>query len=210
MTRVIESFWDPLRVYQFRIALLRPPPPNSGTAQDVYVAGVQKVSGLNMSVNVSEVWEGGNSLHRYANPDRATWDPITLEQGLALNDTLERWARSVHDFLQTGAAPSHPVKRNVAIDVWEPSLHREGEPSAGQTAETQTGQQVDPNIMGGGRDRIRRFLIYNAWISRYQALPALDAMSNEVALLSVELVHDGWRMARTDEMPPGMIRTGRS
>jgi phage tail-like protein len=201
--------WDPLRVYQFRVGLLPQPLPQSDETEDFYVAGVQKVSGLNMSVNTSEVWEGGNSLHRYANPDRATWDPITLEQGLALNDTLELWARSVVEFLKSGTAPQQPVKRNVVIDVWEPMLHPQPSSSAESSAD-QPSRPVYVDTMGSGQDRIRRFLIFNAWISRYQAIPALDAMSSEVALLSVELVHEGWRMARPEEMPSGLIQAGAS
>ena len=41
--------------------------------------------------------------------------------------------------------------------------------------------------------RRRDYLVVNAWVSKLQALPGLDAMSNEVGLITVELTHDGWR-----------------
>ena len=187
---------NPLRTYQFRVGIVPAPAdsqarefltgteagaqtfssPERPTGHEAgpgdYVAGVKKVSGLNMSVSAHEVREGGNALHRYANPDKATWDAITLEQGLALDDTLERWADAVVTFLKTGKVdPNAPVKRHIVLDVWDPSI-----PSAGE---------VRP---------VRRYLIFNAWVSRFQAIPQLDAMTNEVALLTVELTHEGWRL----------------
>jgi phage tail-like protein len=177
---------DPLRTYQFRVALLPPPadaeaigrtllgkgrdPVRARPAQgpEPYVAGVKRVSGLNVTIAAHEVREGGNALHRYTNPDGATWDPITLEQGLALNETLERWAFAAVDFLRTGSVNKvEPVKRNLFIDVW------------------------DPRFLNAAP--VRRYLVFNAWVSRFQAIPQLDAMANEVALLTVELTHEGWR-----------------
>jgi phage tail-like protein len=179
---------DPLRTYQFRVQVLRPLRSEPGhDPGDVYVAGVQKVSGLNMTVEPHEVWEGGNSLHRYANPNRATWDPITLEQGLALDSTLEKWAQAVINFLRQGTVTAGEyVKRNVIIDVWEPLPSLRVQPVA--------------NPRGTGADRLRRYVVFNAWISRYRAIPALDAMASEAALLSVELVHEGWYMVENNEL----------
>jgi hypothetical protein len=56
---------NPLRNYQFRVGVI-----TTGSASTTtYVAGVRTVSGLRMQVNPWEVWEGGNNLHRYANPN---------------------------------------------------------------------------------------------------------------------------------------------
>jgi phage tail-like protein len=171
---------DPLRNFQFRVKLLQ------GAGANEYVAGVKRVSGLNLSISASEIWSGGNSLHRYANPDKVTWDPITLEQGLALDDSLAQWAQAALDFVRTATAPPVPLKRNLAIDVWDPHKSMAGG-------------------SGTATERMRRFMVYNAWISRYQALPQLDAMGNEVALISVELVHEGWRAATTEELPSDIV-----
>lgn len=170
---------NPLRTYVFRVRL-----DGAATA----VAGVRRVSGLSTSVQAHEIWSGGNSLHRYASPDRATWDPITLEQGLALDDSLELWARACLEYLTTGVAPADvPVKRNVVIEVWDP--HGPGE-------DMLFGEPTGTAPIAVPRRR-RDYLVINAWVSKFQALPALDAMSNEVGLLTVELTHDGWR-----PMPP--------
>lgn len=162
---------DPLRVYQFRVKL------------DQYVAGVRNVSGLSASVGAYEVWEGGNNLHRYAQPDKVTWDPITLEQGIALDDSLERWAQAVIDFSLTGLPPAaQPVKRNLQIELWDPLL------ADAAPQEEPTPREEDD------AGRVRVYEVFNAWISRYQALPQLDATSSEVAIVSVEIMHEGWRL----------------
>ena len=73
----------------------------------------------------------------------------------------------------TSCAPGtlgQPVKRNVLLDVYDPGVSNSGET----------------------RPRLR-YVIFNAWVSKYQALPRLDAMADEVALLSIELTHHGWR-----------------
>lgn len=209
--------WYPLRTYQFRVAILPPPADSSGgrtflgppvgpsrelppqPAPDVagYVAGVQRVSGLNLTISAHETWEGGNALHRYANPDKATWDPITLEQGLAIDDTLERWAAAVLRFLRTGLVePGEPVKRNVVIDVWDTRLHgfdlsRGLSPAGGEAPD----------------QRLRRYLVLNAWVSKFRAIPQLDALTDEVALLSVELTHEGWRADQPSATAPAAATT---
>lgn len=152
---------DPLRNYQFAVFLRE-------GGQDKPLLGVQRVSGLTCTVTAFEVWEGGNNLHRYANPDKVNWDPVTLEQGLALDDRLEKWARSVRQFATTGAPlPGEPVKRRLVVELRDPL---------------------------GVRPWMRRYQISNAWISKYTALPKLDALTSEVALLSVELQHEGWKV----------------
>jgi len=176
---------DPLRSFQFSVYV------ESTAPKWVCVAGVQKVSGLSSSVTSQETWEGGNNLHRYAQPDRVNWDPVTLEQGLALDDTLERWALGVRHFVATGrllelsggeAKSFVKVKRNVVIEMWDMVRFNKSE----------SAQE---------RPRVRRYRIHNAWISKYAAMPRLDALGSEVALLSVELVHEGF----TIDLPPQAV-----
>jgi len=169
---------NPLRTYQFRIAVVSL---GKGAPTHKYVAGVKSVQGLRVQVGAWETWEGGNNRHRYANPNKVIWEPVTLEQGLALDDTFERWAEAVIDYSTSGVVdPAEPVKREVTIDVWDENLHGNGmQPPPMEPIETY-------------RPRFRRYRLKNAWISKYQPLAKLDSLSSEVALLSVELVHEGW------------------
>lgn len=183
---------NPLRTYQFRVSVQ---PFTGGTVGSGYVAGVRSVSGLRMQVAPFEVWEGGNNLHRYANPNKCTWEPIVLEQGIALDDTLETWAQVVLDFAAAGKVdPLQPVKREVIIDVWDENAHPEGPPKISKSANLPAPapkRSPMPNSVFSEK-QYRRYRVFNAWISKYQALPKLDSMTSEVALLSVELTHEGW------------------
>ncbi|OKI51389.1 phage tail protein [Micromonospora sp. CB01531] len=152
---------DPLRTYRFRVLL---------DGRKV-VAGVQKVSGLGVTLTARETWEGGNSLHRYANPDRATFEPVTLHQGVALGTDLEEWALAAVAFLRTGMPPASgaAVKRDVVLEMLD-------------------------HWAANTRPAAVRYLIHNAWVSKYEAVPGLDALGNEIALRSVELTHEGWQV----------------
>ena len=177
---------NPLRTYQFRVAVF---PLNAPSDKTEYVAGVKNVSGLRVQVSAWETWEGGNNLHRYANPNKVTWEPVTLEQGLALDDTFERWSEAVLKFAADGSVdPKEPVKRQVMIDVWDENMHPDGPPAPAPPSRSAT-PKVDIPALG---PRFRRYHLKNAWISKYQPLPKLDSLTSEVALLSVELVHEGW------------------
>ncbi len=192
---------NPLRNYQFRIAVVNSftvPP----TAPTGYVAGVKTVSGLRVQINPWEQWEGGNNLHRYANPNKVIWEPVTLESGVALDDTFELWAQAVLDFSTSCTRnAAQPVKRQVVIDLWDENMYPAGPPTIGTaTSFAPSGQLPDRDPIGSNPTvgftvegpRCRRYRLINAWISKYAPLPKLDSMTSEVALMSIELVHEGW------------------
>jgi phage tail-like protein len=179
---------NPLRTYQFRVGF---------DAEPDYFAAVQRLSGLSVSIEATEIREGGNSAHRIAHPDRATWEPLTLEQGLAVDERLERWAGACLDHLE-GRRPAAAVKRTVVIDVWDPQQHGGSDASAAA--------QGPAGGPGQRAHRLRRYRVFNAWVSRLQALPQLDAMRDEVGLLVVELTHEGWR--RDPQGPADLYGSG--
>jgi phage tail-like protein len=178
---------NPLRTFQFRVRVTSFGK-NEGTTE--YVAGCRSVSGLNLHVTPFEIWEGGNNLHRYANPNKVNWDPVVLEQGLALDDTLELWADAVVEFARTNKRPRLALKRQVTIDVWDPYV-------------------FGPDAPATPGAHCRRYTLHNAWISKYHPLPKLDATASEVALLQVELVHEGWELENpptASVAPPGDVQ----
>jgi phage tail-like protein len=179
---------DPLRTFQFRLRLIPddlpkgPKEPSSaagtppGPGRTPYIAGVRAVSGLAWSLSVHETWSGGNNYHRYANPDRIAWEPITLEQGIALDSRLEEWADAARSLHGTGFLS--PVKRSLVIDVWDGAVH-----SAGPSGDP-------PGAV------VRSYTVHNAWVRKFVALPKLDAMTSEVAFHSVEVIHEGWSVGK--------------
>ena len=189
---------NPLRNYQFRVGVVTDGVPTT------YVAGVKSVSGLRVQINPWETWEGGNNFHRYANPNKVIWEPVTLEQGLALDDTFERWAQAALDYAVNGK-PTEPVKRQVFIDLWDENMYPGGPPTVAAPAGSllSTGPANNRDAISSNPKvpidraqqlgpRLRRYHLWNAWISKYAPVPKLDSMTSEVALLSVEITHEGW------------------
>jgi phage tail-like protein len=184
MASVVALPRNPLRTYQFRVGVFA----DAVAAPVAYVAGVKGVSGLRAQVSPWETWEGGNNLHRYANPNKVTWEPVTLEQGLALDDTFERWAQAVLDFAGgLRPNPKEPVKRLVVIDVWDENAYPKDPPAAAPPPLGSSGPATTDAAL-----RVRRYVLRNVWVSKYQPLAKLDSMTSEVSFLSVELVHEGW------------------
>ncbi len=189
MSQVREAYpRDPLRNFRFQLHFGDPGIP---------IAGVQRASGLSFSVSSYEVWEGGNNLHRHAQPDRVTWDPITLETGLMLDNTLFEWTEQLRRFLggktpdwpgspapsaqaTSAGAPPTPMslKRTVYLTLWDSLLALQGAPELVETTD------------------VLQFEILNAWPSKLVAVPKLDGLGSEVAFQTLELVHEGWRLTK--------------
>lgn len=173
---------DPLRTFQFRVRFEGDKTPSD--AATPYIAGVRSVSGLSWNLATYETWSGGNNLHPYVTPNRVSWDPITLEQGIARDGSLEAWAEAARVMVDApSATAARAARRNVRIDVWDHAVLG-GTPAASGGA--------------GANAILCSYVVYNAWVRKYVALPRLDAMTSEIALASVEIAHEGWRR----EAPP--------
>jgi|SoiMethySBSTD1v2_1073268.scaffolds.fasta_scaffold86427_6 phage tail-like protein len=57
----------------------------------VEIGRFMEVSGLEVSVGVEEVEEGGENNYVHKLPGRMTWPNITLKRGITQNDTLLEW-----------------------------------------------------------------------------------------------------------------------
>jgi len=159
---------DPLRNFQFRIKF------ETGSTGE-YIAGVRSISGLTWTVAQFETWSGGNNMHSYVTPNRVSWEPITLEQGIALDLELESWAEAGRT-MALGLG-SKTARRNLRIDVWDPVV---GGPDFADSTQAAFS-----------------YLVHNAWVSKYVALPRFDATTSEIAVSSVEIIHEGWRRNST-------------
>ena len=133
------------------------------------IAGVTKVSALGRSVAANEVKQGGDMLAPRQNPAAVTYDEVTLEQGWSADTTFERWANSV---ARLQADPKvKRFKRTVYIDVF-----------------TLDG---NPQAPGGGAP-VSSYRLHRCWVSKYVALPALDADGGGIGIRTVTLKHEGW------------------
>jgi phage tail-like protein len=132
------------------------------------IAGVTKVSALGRSVGANEVKQGGDMLAPRQNPSAVTYDEVTLEQGWSADTALERWANSA---AKLQADPMvRRFKRTVYIDVFA----------------------ADGNPNAGGGAPLASYKLHRCWVSKYVALPDLDADGGGIGIRSVTLKHEGW------------------
>jgi phage tail-like protein len=95
-----------------------------------------------------------------------TFEPITFEQGLGLDDgRFEDWAMAVSNWKEgDGAHDIAGFRRDLRLDVMD---------LKGQTALT--------------------YIISGAWVSEYAPLPELDGNTmNTIGIASFTVVCDGW------------------
>jgi phage tail-like protein len=129
-----------------------------------HVAGASRVSALRRSTEVVEHREGGDPSTSRRSPGRTEYEPITLERGITHDSAFEDWANQVWHLGTPGAEVALAnFRKNIIIEVYN---------EAGQL--------------------ILAYKIYRCWVSKYQALPDLDANGNATAIQSITLEHEGW------------------
>lgn len=133
------------------------------------VAGVTKVSALGRTVTPNEVKEGGDLLAPRQNPGAVTYEEVTLEWGLSLDRTFQDWANAVTK-LQADPGAVKGFKKTVYIDVYDLA----GDPK----------QRASRPVLS--------YKLHRCWISRYRALPDLDASTGGIGIQSVTLRHEGF------------------
>ncbi|MGD0001826.1 MAG: phage tail protein [Bryobacteraceae bacterium] len=130
-----------------------------------YVAGVSYVSALMRSTDVVEHREGGDPSTSRKSPGLTSYEPITLARGVSHDTAFEDWANLVW---RLGAGMGTEVglqdfRKDIVIEFYN---------EAGQLA--------------------LAYKVYRCWVAEYQALPALDANTSEVAIQSIRLENEGW------------------
>lgn len=156
--RVNAQRYDPYKNFRFRVKW-----------DNVYVAGINKVSGLSRSTEVISYRAGGDPSTTRKSPGQTTYEAITLEQGISFDESFERWANKVWDFRHSqGNNPQNLVsladfRKDITIELYN---------EAGQL--------------------VQAYNVYRCWVSEYNALPELDADGNAVAIESIQLENEGW------------------
>jgi phage tail-like protein len=136
---------------------------------DNTVAGISKVSALNRSVQPNELRQAGDLTGPLQNPGPVQYDDVVLERGVSADTTFEDWANAIVA-LQADPGSASNFKRTVYLDVYDLAgnpLDRKSQP-------------------------IATYKLNRAWVSKYTALPELDASSGGVGIQSVTLRHEGW------------------
>ncbi|MDF2867152.1 MAG: phage tail protein [Gammaproteobacteria bacterium] len=130
-----------------------------------YVAGIAKVSALSRSTEVVTHRSGGDPSTERKTPGQTKYETITLERGVTHDRDFEQWASKVWNYGAGAGAESSlkDFRKDIIIELYN---------EAGQLA------------LG--------YAVHRCWVSKYQALPELDASANAIAIQTLELQHEGW------------------
>lgn len=128
-----------------------------------YVAGISKVSPLKRTTEMVKHRDGGDPSSSHKSPGRTEYEAITLERGVTHDVDFEQWANKVWDFKSNVEVSLKDFRKDITIDVFN---------EAGQI--------------------VISYNVYRCWVSEYQALPALDANANAVAIQTIKLENEGW------------------
>jgi phage tail-like protein len=128
-----------------------------------YIPGINSVSPL---VRKTEeiLNRSGNEPSTYrVLPGLTTFEPIVLERGLTHDKSFEDWANLVYNYQGDQAMSLKNYRKDIKIDLL--------------------------NLQG---TIVMTYHVHRCWVSEYQALPALDANNNCVAIERLVLQHEGW------------------
>jgi phage tail-like protein len=130
-----------------------------------YVAGISKVSALKRTTDVVKYREGGDPSSERKSPGQTKYEAITLERGVTHDKDFEQWTNKIWNYGSgLGAEVSlKDFRKDIIIEIYN---------EAGQLAIA--------------------YKVYRCWVSEYQALPALDASGNAVAIQTLKLENEGW------------------
>jgi phage tail-like protein len=128
-----------------------------------YVAGLSKCSALKKTTEMVEWREGGDPSSTHKLPGKTKYDPITLTAGVTHDTTFEDWANQVNNFKGDASMSLKNFRKDITIDIFN---------EAGQ--------------------KVLSYLVFNCWVSEYQALPELDASANAVMIQTIKLENEGW------------------
>ncbi|OLS52134.1 phage tail protein [Rhodovulum sulfidophilum] len=151
--------FNPLLTFKFRISFA------DGSGDPV--VGISKCSGLKRKVE-SVAWRTAGHAKNSASqiPGGTSFEPITFEQGLGLDDgSFEDWAMAVSNWKEgDGAHDPAAFRRDIRLDVM--------------------------NLKGGTE---LTYVINGAWVSEYAPIPELDGNTmNTIGIASFTVQCEGW------------------
>ena len=128
------------------------------------VAGLKKMGALKKTTEAVDWRTGGDPTHVRKLPGGTKYEAITLEQGLTHDPVFEQWANLVNNIDGDTAMSLKSFRKTIVINV----LNLQGQVAIS-------------------------YLVKQAWVSEYQALPDFDAgTTNSVGIQTIKLEHEGW------------------
>jgi len=130
------------------------------------VAALTKCSALTVSVASTDFRSGDMDAFKHKLPGQVTFEPITLEQGVTDDKTFEAWATAMANYVGNKGSDTQKT----------PDAFR---------------KDIDIEIYDLANVRVKAYRVYNCWVSKYTAVPDLDAASSDVMIQTLELQNEG-------------------
>lgn len=130
------------------------------------VAGLTKCSALTISVESQDFRAGDHEGFKRKLPGLVSYEAVTLEQGVTQDKTFELWATTMSNYVGNKGADSEKTPEAFRKDI-------------------------DIEIYNLNNDRVKAYRVYNCWVSKYTAVPDLDASSSDVMIQTLELQNEG-------------------
>jgi phage tail-like protein len=130
------------------------------------VASLTKCSALTISVESKEFRAGDMDSYKHKLPGLVSFEPITLEQGVTNDKTFEKWATAMANFVGNKGADSQKTPNDFRKDI-------------------------DIEIYNLNNEKVKGYRVYNCWVSKYTAVPGLDATSGDVMIQTLVLENEG-------------------
>lgn len=129
-----------------------------------YIPGITKVSPLVRTTEAVITRSGSDPSNDHVSPGASSYSSITLERGITHDTSFEQWANLTHNIQGDVAMSLKDHRKDMSIELL--------------------------NLQG---TLVMLYKVYRCWVSEYQALPALDANENCVAIERIVIQHEGWQ-----------------
>lgn len=129
-----------------------------------HIAGIIKVSPLIRTTEAVITRSGSEPSNERVSPGVTSFPTITLERGVTHDTSFEQWANLTHNIVGDAAMSLKDYRKDMQIELL--------------------------NLQGM---TVMSFMVFRCWVSEYQALPALDANANCVAIERIVIQHEGWQ-----------------
>lgn len=130
------------------------------------VAGLTKCSALTVSVESKEFRSGDMDSFKHKLPGMVSFEPITLEQGVTADKTFEAWATAMSNYLANQGADAEKTPDDFRKDV-------------------------DIEVYNLDNQMVKAYRVFQCWVSKYTAVPDLDAMSGDFMIQTLVLENEG-------------------
>ncbi len=130
------------------------------------VAGLTKCSALTVNVESKEFRSGEMDSFKQKLPGMVSFEAITLEQGVTSDKTFEKWATAMANYLGNKGSDSQKTPDDFR-------------------------KEIDIEVYNLNNERVKAYRIYQCWVSKYTAIPDLDANSADVMIQTLVLENEG-------------------